>query len=160
VIKEEDAMTADYAVVIHERRHFGENENRFPGVFVGNNEDFPFDCPGIDADQRAVLMFQSLSIDHAENALEVNGSIVYGGLPVSRSNEDWTGNIMLIEPNVLRSTGNMLHVGSRNARGGLLGTIDEFVIDNVVVMYKRHGRWTFRPDVKRFVQALRRRRRG
>ena len=81
-------------------------------------------------------MFQSLSIDHDKNNFELNGEIIFGGLPVSRSNDDWTGNILLISPNVLREANNSLRIGARDDRGSILGNVDDFVVDNVVVMYK------------------------
>ncbi len=129
-------MSADYTGIMRVRHHFGDNEDSFFGVFVGRDRDFPFDCPKIDAGQEAVLMFQSLSIDHDKNTFQVNNQVIFGGLPISRSNSDWNGNVMLIGANILRPTGNVLHMGARDDRGSILGNVDDFVIDNVVVMYK------------------------
>ena len=56
----------------------------------------------------------------------------------------WNGNILLIEPHhQLRATGNVLHVESRNSSGGGGDDIDDFIIDNVVILYKiRDFSWT------------------
>ena len=56
----------------------------------------------------------------------------------------WNGNILLIEPHHrLTATGNVLHVESRNSSGGGGDDIDDFIIDNVVILYKiRDFSWT------------------
>ena len=133
-------MPADFTVIMKVRHHFGDNEDSLLGAFVVRDRDFPFDCPDIDAGQDAVLMFQSLNIDHDKNNFEVNHETISGGLPISRSSDDWTGNVMLIRPNVLRASGNVLHIGARDDRGSILGNVDDFVIDNMVVMYKTRER--------------------
>lgn len=62
---------------------------------------------------------------------------MFGGLPASPARDAWNGNILLIEPHhQLRTTGNVLHVESRNSSGGGGDDIDDFIIDNVVIVYK------------------------
>ena len=57
---------------------------------------------------------------------------MFGGLPVGSG--DWKGHILLIEPrHQLRATGNILHIEQREIKSGLS---DEFIIDNVVIVYK------------------------
>lgn len=134
-------MAADFTVVINVRHHFGNDHDALPGTSAGKDRDFGFDCPDIDTTQTAVLMFQSLDVDHEKNVISVNQPLtgpisVFGGIPVSRSDTDWNGNIMLISPNSLRDRGNVLHIGARDSRGSILGDVDDFVIDNAVVMYK------------------------
>jgi hypothetical protein len=133
-------MPSDFTVIMRVRHHFGDDEDSFFGAFVGRDEDFPFECPNVDVRQEAVLMFQSLSIDHDRHSFQLNDEEIAGGLPVSRSNDDWTGNIMLIRPNLLRATGNSIHIGARDSRGSILGNVDDFVIDNMVIMYKTRDR--------------------
>jgi hypothetical protein len=135
-------MGSDFAVIIRVRQHFGNDPGFMPEVhFAGNNETYPFSCPDVDPSQEAVLLFQTLGVSHDRNFIEVNstgplGQIgVHGGIPVSRSNEDWNANVMLIGPQVLHES-NVLSLGSRASNGSLLGDIDEFLIDNVVVLYK------------------------
>src|SRR5262249_1549850 len=51
--------------------------------------------------------------------------------------DSWNGNVLLIEPrHQLRATGNVLHVESRDAAGTPSGNIDDFIIDNLVLVYK------------------------
>jgi hypothetical protein len=135
-------MGSDFAVIIRVRQHFGNDPGFMPEVpFAGSNKTYPFSCPDVDTSQESVLLFQALGVSHPRNFIEVNstgplGPIgVYGGIPVSRSNEDWNGNVMLIGPNILREN-NVLSLGSRASNGSLLGDIDEFLIDNVVVLFK------------------------
>jgi hypothetical protein len=137
-------MGSDFTVIIRVRQHFGNEPDSMPGHFAGNNATYSFPCPDVDASKEAVLLFQSLGVSHDRNFIEVNsagplGPIgVYGGIPVSRSSEDWNGNVMLIGPAILRED-NVLSLGSRASNGSLLGDVDEFVIDNMVVFYKTKG---------------------
>jgi hypothetical protein len=137
-------MGSDFTVIIQVRQHFGNEEDAFPGVFAGANKEFRFVCPDVDPGETAVLLFQSLGVDHDQNFIAINsiGAFgqpeVFGGIPVSRSDRDWNGNVMLVRPNVLREE-NTLHLGARaddGSLGGLGGEIDDFVIDNVVIFYK------------------------
>jgi hypothetical protein len=82
-------------------------------------------------------MFQSRDVDHRRNIFRVNGVDVLGGLPASPSRDAWNGNILLIDPqHQLRTTGNVLHVESRDSQGGSGEGIDDFIIDNMVIVYK------------------------
>jgi hypothetical protein len=90
----------------------------------------------VNPDEAAVLMFQSRDVDHSRNIITINGSNVSGGIPVSPSKDAWNGNVMLINVGILRTSGNELHIEARNSSGGGGGDIDDFILDNVVVMYK------------------------
>ena len=125
----------DYVVIIRARQHFGDDEDLFPGVFVGREKDFPpFNCPGIDPAEEAVLMFQSLNVEFENNILTINGESVIGGIPVSGENELWNANILLIAANKLNPTNNILHIAAGKDEDGV---VDDFVIDNMVLFYKR-----------------------
>jgi hypothetical protein len=134
-------MGSDFTVIIRVRQHFGDDEDSMPGVFVGNNHSYPFPCPNVDSQQEAVLLFQTLGVSHERNFIAINSigatgdPEVFGGIPVSRSNQHWNGNVMIIRPGVLDEN-NILRLGARASNGSLLGDIDEFVIDNVVVLFK------------------------
>lgn len=114
-------------------------EAYLPGAFKGNEEFYNFDCPDIDPSISAVLMFETIDVDTDRNVFEINSSPVPGGIPISTPRDSWNGNIMLTGANVLRETGNVLHI--KSLTGGLeaSGAIDDFVIDNVVVLYKTKG---------------------
>jgi hypothetical protein len=153
-------MGSDFTVIIRVRQHFGDDQDSMPGAFVGNNNSYPFRCPNVDSTQEAVLLFQTLGVSHDRNAITVNSTVptgepeVYGGIPVSRSDQDWNGNVMLIRPDVLREN-NILGLGARNSDGGLLGDIDEFVIDNVVVLFKTRPSWPFLSKLGDWVRTRR-----
>ncbi len=143
----------DFTVIVSGRCHFGDDPDFLPGTFVGPDAQFPFDCPGVDPTQPAVLMFQSLDVDNERNVLEINGSGLpggipqspadawrSGGIPVSSSRDCWTSNLMVVAAGTLGPAGNSLHVGSRDEDGTLVGNIDDFLIDNVVILYKTRPR--------------------
>ena len=129
-------MAADFTVIIAVRQHFGNRAGSRPGAFVGNEKRYAFDCPNVDPDTWAVLMFETLDVDHELNAFEVNGHAIAGGIPKSPSRNAWNGNVVLINPNWLKEHGNELYIGSLNSEGTLSRDIDDFVMDNVVVLYK------------------------
>ena len=117
-------MATNFTVIQFQRQHFGNEPGSFndiePAVpFVGPAKDFVFDCPNVDPNDTALLLFQSRDVSHATNVFQVNGIQVFGGLPVSPSRDTWNGNVLLVERHHgLRATGNVLHVESRNASGG------------------------------------------
>ena len=135
-------MATNYTVVLFSRQHLGNEAGVFNDVepnvvFVGRAKDFPFDCPGINTAEAAVLMFQSRDVDHQRNILRVNGVDVFGGLPASPARDEWNGNILLVERrHQLKATGNVLRVEARRADGDSTGDVDDFILDNVVIMYK------------------------
>ena len=147
-------MPLDFSIVMHVRHQFGD-ENLGIGVFAGAEASFPFDCPGVDASQHSLLLFQSHGVGN-QQVLEVNGSAVFGGIPGGGSvgkrtgssgdgghthpipsSTGWNGSVMIVNQGVLRETGNLLRIS---------GPFDEFVVDNVVLLYKTRGRGIV-PDV-------------
>lgn len=135
-------MATDYTVIRFQRQHFGNQQGVFndiePGVeFAGPAKDYSFPCPNVNPREAAFLMFQSRDVDLPRNIFRINGVDIFGGLPVSPNRDTWNGNIMLIESrHELKPTNNVLHVESRNASGGSNGDLDDFIIDNVVIVYK------------------------
>jgi hypothetical protein len=135
-------MATNYTVVLFSRQHLGNDAGAFNDVepnvvFVGPAKDFPFDCPGINTAEAAILMFQSRDVDHQQNVFRVNGVDVFGGLPASPARNAWNGNIVLVERHhQLKATGNVLRVEARRSDGGSTGDVDDFILDNVVIMYK------------------------
>jgi hypothetical protein len=135
-------MATDFKVILFQRQQFGNERGTFDNIepnvqFVGPTKDFSFDCPNVNPSETAVLMFQSRDVEHQRNVFRVNRVDIFGGLPASPSRDTWNGNILLIEPrHQLKATNNVLHVESRNASGDGGGDIDDFIIDNVVIVYK------------------------
>ena len=135
-------MTTNFTVILFQRQQFGNEPGSFDDVelhvpFVGAMKSYSFDCPGINSGETAFLIFQSRDVDHSKNIFQVNGVDVFGGLPASPTRDAWNGNILLIEPHhQLKAAGNVLHVESRNSRGEGVDDLDDFIIDNVVIVYK------------------------
>lgn len=150
-------MALDFTVIVNVRQRFGNNEPEELGLeteapFVGQQKDFPFQCPHVDRGQSAVLLFQSQGVTVAQN-MEINGHHIFGGIPTSVDVDNitvppfnqnvphllrllfaqWNGNVMLVHPGVLQEN-NVLRVSTRDA-GDDRG-LDDFVIDNVVVFFK------------------------
>jgi hypothetical protein len=141
----------DYTVIVQVRNQFGDDDLDV-GVFAGREKEFTFDCPNVDAGQVAILLFQGLRVA-SEQTLEINGVVVQGGIPAGpiavgftdQSGSDhhrhgfgsqsfgWSAYSMLVGPGVLRASGNVMRVASRD-------DVD-FLIDNVVLFFKtRSGR--------------------
>jgi hypothetical protein len=85
-------------------------------------------------------MFQTRSVHAARNVIRINGSDLFGGIPVSTTGSAespiWNGNVLLVEANVLKESGNVLHLEARNVSGGGGGNIEDFLIDNAVILFK------------------------
>lgn len=134
-------MPSDYTVIFKDGKHFGNEQSYLRDVepnaeFVGPNGDFTFACPRVNPSERSVLMFQSRDVDHQKNVFKINGVSITGRIPDSPSKDTWNGNVMIIEPSVLRATNNVLRVESRNTSGDGGGDIDDFILDNAVIVYK------------------------
>jgi hypothetical protein len=147
-------MALDFTVVIHVRQRFGDNEADDVGLeteapFVGRQKDFEFQCPNIDNSQQAILLFQSQGVSSLANRMEINSQEIFGGIPRSvefaphpvgpaprlMSIAQWNGNVMLVHPGVLQEN-NVLRIQA----GGETGNIDNFIIDNLVVIFKTRRR--------------------
>lgn len=146
-------MPLDFTVIVTVRQRFGDSSSDDFGQeteapFVGQQKDFSFACPNVDRTQQAILLFQSMGVN-VQQSMEVNGRIVFGGIPASvefaalpflvqgqvqsRAIAQWTGNVMLVEPGVLQAN-NVLRVQAKEI--GSSGNIDNFIIDNVVILFK------------------------
>jgi hypothetical protein len=131
-----DRSPMNYSVIVNQRNHFGDEEDFLPGVFAGRRKDFRFDCPGVDPGQHSVLMFQALHVNSEKNVFTVNGQTLFGLPTTTEDKKAWAAQVLLVAPNTLRGSGNVLHVEARTNSGSPSGDVDDFVIDNVVLMYK------------------------
>ena len=139
-------MALDYTVVITVRQRFGDNNIEDSGLeteapFVGKEKEFEFRCPNVDTRQQAILLFQCMGAN-LQQSLAINDQEIFGGIPsafevATLPNQivfraQWNGNVMLIHPGVLRED-NVLRI-----RAGELGdgNLDDFIIDNLVVVFK------------------------
>jgi hypothetical protein len=133
-------MSAEFTIVISKLEGFGNEPGYLKGLepdvrSVLPTKDFTFPCPNVNPNEAAVLMFQSRDVDFSKNIITINKTAVVGGIPVSPNKDTWNGNVMLIAAGVLKAS-NELHIESRNDSGSGGGDIDDFILDNVVVMYK------------------------
>jgi len=140
-------MALDFTVVITVRQRFGDDDVEDRGLetdapFVGAQKDFEFHCPNVDPRQQAILLFQCQGTSD-QQSMEINGRKVFGGIPQAidiftlpdgriASHAQWNGNVMLIEPGVLRED-NVLRI-----QAGAFGddNLDDFIVDNLVVVFK------------------------
>jgi hypothetical protein len=95
----------------------------------------------VDPRESAILLFQTLSVSRDRHFIAINSTgatgepEVFGGIPFTGSGSNWTGNVMLVRPGVLQEN-NILRLGARASNGSILGDVDDFVIDNVVIVFK------------------------
>jgi hypothetical protein len=129
-------------VIIQVRQHFGNEPDSLPGAFEGTAKEYQFDVPRLDVRQPAYLLFQARAVSSEQNVLTINGKPIPGGVPYTSGEEGWAAQVMLISPDVLTPARNILRVESRDAAGGTGGDIDDFIIDNAVVLYS-----TIRPGL-------------
>jgi len=148
-------MSMDYTVVQAVRQHFGDgsynnmSDQQLPPEvrLEGREKSFPFSCQNVDKSKVAVLQFQIVGSNGA-GSMKINGANISGGIPDSVStthqhrrpplatefyavtNNITTSQIMLIPANVLDSD-NILQIEA---------SADDFIIDNIVVMYKTRNR--------------------
>jgi hypothetical protein len=123
--------------------------------FVGQSKDFQFSCPKVDLSQMAVLQFESLGVSaggiqffspdfsRKRNIIRINDVDIPGGITnapyveaLERIWHFWKAHSLLVPAHVLHDEGNILHVESIQIpiSGGF--TFDNFIIDNVIVLFK------------------------
>lgn len=148
-------MASDYTVIIAVRQRFGDNPSGRPDMpgtdwdeypieaeapFVGLSKDFVFDCPHVDSAEFGILQFNALAVSNSDNELKVNGVNVPGGISggpswyaIDPHVPLWNTHSLLIERNVLKEYGNVLHIKSSRHE---FADRDDFIIDNAVMMFK------------------------
>ena len=134
-------MATNFTVILFQRQHFGNEPGTFNDVepnvpFAGAVESRSLRLPERDSSEAAFLMFQSRDVDHPRNMFQVNGIGVFGGLPASPAREAGTATSCYRTAPPVESGGQRPPCrSSRLARQGG-GNIDDFIIDNVVIVYK------------------------
>src|SRR6185369_4883590 len=88
-------MATNFTAIVSQRQHFGDEQGTFndvePNLNVITKKDFTFDCPNVNPNETAFLIFQSRDVDHQKNIFRVNKVDVSGGLPASPSRDSWNG---------------------------------------------------------------------
>ena len=164
-------MALDFTIITDVRQRFGDMirdekpslRERESGIeddapFAGWEKSFAFRCPSVERSQFALLLFQTLGVS-VRQGLEINGQTIFGGIAPSvdfesrilgsgsEAHQDrsalarWNGNVMLIHPNVLQEN-NILRVRAAEMTAG---NVDDFVMDNVVVVFKTGRSGVFNP---------------
>ena len=152
-------MSMDFTVIQPVRQRFGgpgldadPREIDLDAPFVGESKEYFFDCPNVDASQWAMLQFQSAGVEWPtdipndfKNILRINGVDIPGGLQPgsdrkvgSRFYHAWKTHTMLVPQGILREKGNVLLVEAPQVNIHIPFR-DNFVIDNVVILYKTRG---------------------
>jgi hypothetical protein len=148
-------MAVDYTVIVAVRQRFGDatysfetsDEQELEAPHIGFAKEFAFSCPSVDPGQIAVLHFESFGVSTSDNLLYVNGVPVPGGIKrgtltgvdiTERSSRSfgfsfWKAHSLLVEANVLKEE-NTLYIESVKLRD--TDTLDNFIIDNVVIFFK------------------------
>ncbi len=133
-------MSTDFTIVVDSPQHFGNTEGRFkkdvPGAeFVGQSKTYSFGTPRADGG-KGLLMFEAIGVNSRYNRLMVNGKDVSGGLRRVVEHE-WQGHVAVVPEGTFRPDGdNELSVESRTLTGASEGNLDDFVVTNVVAMFK------------------------
>jgi IgA Peptidase M64 len=139
----------DFTLITPTAQQFGNVDAPPPlgGGFVGAAKEFTFNCPGVDAGQHAILMYQ-VSHARALNAMTINGVSVPNAVsPTTTDPQAVNASVVLVSPNTLRASGNVLRIQAALEAapppppGGPnlpqpAPSLDEFMIDNVVLLYK------------------------
>lgn len=150
-------MALDFTVVIQVRQRFGNQANtgnvdiglEFDAPFVGTEKEYRFQCRNVDSNQTAILLYQTQGVG-VRQRMEINGQQIFGGIPASTDVApithispppggveilkfaQWNGNVMLVHPGVLKPS-NVLLIRAENLADGQR---DNFIIDNLVVLFK------------------------
>jgi hypothetical protein len=128
---------ANFRYIVSSTQHFGDEPDFLFGTYRGEDHDFTFDAPGVNQNRRAVLMLQTRQVSHDLNVIRINGVNITGALRQHGEGDEWFAQIGEIPSGVLQATGNVLRIIARNSDGGAGGNLDDFLIDNVVVMYQQ-----------------------
>ena len=164
-------MATEYTVITPTRHRFGDNKgdrDQFSvdqqAHFDGPSADFEFSCPNVDSSQQALLQFQhrgstqqvgfpttdpegqNLAAITREHPVTINGRELFGGVPASPFTGRmpvWSTRVLIIHPDVLRET-NLVKFQSIHE---IFGNLDDFTIDNLVVLYKTRRSGTTSPGL-------------
>lgn len=81
-------------------------------------------------------MLQTRGVSVNCNVIKINGVDVSSALRAD-DDDNWHTQIGEVPPNVLKSGNNTLQIAARNESCGVGGNLDDFVVDNVVILYRK-----------------------
>ncbi len=128
---------ARFVYITSSVQHFGDDPDFLTGTFRGDDHEFTFDAPGVNPNLRAVLMLQTRNVGHDLNVIRINGVNITGALVKHEHGSEWFAQVGEIPSGTLKATGNVLKIIARNSDGNAGGNLDDFNIDNVVVLYRQ-----------------------
>jgi hypothetical protein len=148
-------MPSDFTVIQAVRQRFGDATTDLAEIaeeqeapFVGQSKDFAFFCPNVISGETAILQFETLAVSAGQrqgfvrNILQINGVNIPGGITAGATVEVggrrlpfWKAHLLTVAPNILREQ-NVLHIEAVNIPFGPAQTLDNFVVDNIVVSFK------------------------
>jgi hypothetical protein len=128
---------AKFVYITSSVQHFGDEPGFLTGTFRGDDHEFTFDAPGVNPNLRAVLMLQTRNVGHDLNVIRINNVNITGALVKHEAGDEWFAQLGEIPSGTLKATGNVLKIIARNSSGGAGGNLDDFNIDNVVVLYRQ-----------------------
>jgi hypothetical protein len=123
---------SSFRIIISNIVHLGDSG-------VGDDHEVIFSAPNVDASQRAVLMLRTRDVDFSHNVITING-VQINNLLLPHSNEndgEFFSESGIVPANTLTATNNTLRISARNVDGDLSGNLDDFDVDNVVLIYKQ-----------------------
>lgn len=128
---------AGYTTIITSAQYFGDDSNSSPvaAVHRGQDHEYTFNLPGVDRTKVAVLFLETWDIDHNLNQFRINGHLVMVRRHISGN--EFFSNSVEVQGSWLQETGNVLSISARNDDGGVTGELDDFIVDNVTLFYKR-----------------------
>jgi hypothetical protein len=132
-------MASDFQLILSNKKHYGDKTAALSGIgqFEGDDADYTFPCTNVDPSKVAVLMFQSMGVTTLTNVIKINDKQVRDGLQPNPAKAAWNGNVLIVDQShALKPTGNKLRIEARNSAGGRDGDIDDFLLDNMIIMYK------------------------
>src|SRR5262245_55192147 len=125
---------AKFVYITSSVQHFGDEPDFLTGTFRGDDHEFTFDAPGVNPNLRAVLMLQTRNVGHDLNVIRINNVNITGALVKHGDGSEWFAQLGEIPSGTLKATGNVLKIIARNSDGNAGGNLDDFNIDNVVVL--------------------------
>ena len=115
-----DRSPMNYSVIVNQRNHFGDEQTCCPACSQAAGRTSG-STTGVDPGQQSVLMFQALHVNSEKNIFTVNGRAPLFGLPTTTEDKKaWAAQVLLVAPNTLRGSGNILHVEARTNSGSAL----------------------------------------
>jgi hypothetical protein len=128
--------SASYAYIITTPQHFGDgpNNSTVAAVDRGQDHEYSFDLPGVDSSKVAILMLKTFDLDHNLNSFSINGRALRVRRHISGS-EFFTDHVE-VPAGILKETGNVLKISALSSSGQVFGELDDFIVDDVVLIYK------------------------